>query len=329
MPDLSIIIPIYNTPTDALQRCFDSVSTLQHTDFEVILVDDGSASATGAFCREYCTKNSAFRYLFKENGGVSSARNYGLDAAAGRYITFVDADDILIGAPIDAAMRNCSSDMVVFDVAVTEQSGESVWRGLDCPSGQVPIKELITLLITSSRLNSPCAKLYKRQIIEDSGLRFHTDFVTGEDWLFVCDFLEHCNIVTYCAEASYRYFRDSSNALTRTGRYPDAMVDNTIAMYARKKQISASLFDREVHQLHSAAAVALIENLFNTAANLLLLKKLTSQRKQRILSACKEAQTHLLPGASKKTRMKAWVLAHFRIALGPIAHLRQLYLSHK
>ena len=96
MTDLSVIIPIYNTPEEELKRCFSSLSGLSGFSWEAVLVDDGSKEQTGTFCRGYAQSDPHFRYYHKENGGVSSARNMGLEVAQGQFITFVDADDELL-----------------------------------------------------------------------------------------------------------------------------------------------------------------------------------------------------------------------------------------
>ena len=95
MPIMSVIVPVYNTE-QYLHRCIDSILTQTYTDFELLLIDDGSKDKSGDICDEYALKDSRIRVFHKENGGVSSARNLGLDNAAGEWITFVDSDDWII-----------------------------------------------------------------------------------------------------------------------------------------------------------------------------------------------------------------------------------------
>ena len=89
MPEVSVIVPVYKVEA-YLRRCVDSILAQTFTDFELILVDDGSPDNCGAICDEYAEKDNRVRVIHKENGGVSSARNAGLDAAAGNYICFVE-----------------------------------------------------------------------------------------------------------------------------------------------------------------------------------------------------------------------------------------------
>ena len=94
MPKVSIIVPIYNSEAH-LSRCIDSILAQTLTDFELILVNDGSQDNSGKICDNYAQKDSRIIVLHKENGGTSSARNVGLKKSRGEYITFVDSDDTI------------------------------------------------------------------------------------------------------------------------------------------------------------------------------------------------------------------------------------------
>lgn len=91
-PKISIIIPVYNVE-QYLPRCIDSILAQTFTNFELILIDDGSTDSSGKICDKYSEKDSRVKVIHKENGGLSSARNVGLGNAAGKYISFIDSDD--------------------------------------------------------------------------------------------------------------------------------------------------------------------------------------------------------------------------------------------
>lgn len=91
-PIISVIVPAYNAEK-YLRRCIDSILAQTFTDFELLLIDDGSTDKSGEICDEYADKDARIRVFHKPNGGVSSARNVGLDNALGEYICFCDADD--------------------------------------------------------------------------------------------------------------------------------------------------------------------------------------------------------------------------------------------
>ena len=92
MPKVSIIVPVYKAE-QYLHRCVDSILSQSFTDCELILVDDGSPDKSGEICDEYASRDSRIQVIHKQNGGVSSARNAGLDVAHGEYVWFVDSDD--------------------------------------------------------------------------------------------------------------------------------------------------------------------------------------------------------------------------------------------
>ena len=313
MPDFSVIIPIYNTPTAALQRCFRSVADCS----EVLLIDDGSKEETGAFCREYCSKHPNFRYIYQKNGGVSSARNKGLSLANGQYITFLDADDMLLPDGIVPS----EADLVLYDILLNDGGSERLWPALEQEAGPLTQEQLLCRLIASKSLNGPVAKLYKRAIIEENGLRFDEGFITGEDWNFVCDYALRAESITYEKTPVYRYFREVATSMGRLSRQPDTMLSNHLAMYRQKLRLAEMTGSAET--LKAIAAADLTETLFNIAADLLLLKLLTPERKALIRKtvAC-------LPAAnSRKTRIKAAVLKKHFWLLRPLARLRALYLK--
>ena len=101
---VSIIIPVYNVKP-YLKRCVESVLNQSYTDFESILVDDGSTDGSSVICDEYLERDSRIRVIHKENGGLSDARNAGIKAAVGEYILFVDSDDFLNTDALDTLTK--------------------------------------------------------------------------------------------------------------------------------------------------------------------------------------------------------------------------------
>ena len=115
---VSVIIPVYNVQ-EYLARCIDSVLCQSHKELEIILVDDGSTDHSGAMCDDYTSRDSRIKVIHKSNGGLSDARNAGLDVMTGDYVTFIDADDYLIPQQyehcIDIIKQHHNIDLVQFD----------------------------------------------------------------------------------------------------------------------------------------------------------------------------------------------------------------------
>lgn len=109
MPKISVIVPIYRVEA-YLAECMDSILSQTYQDFELILVDDGSPDNCGAICDEYAEKDSRIRVIHQKNGGLSAARNAGLDIAQGEYVTFVDSDDVLHPNYLEYLMRGLAEN---------------------------------------------------------------------------------------------------------------------------------------------------------------------------------------------------------------------------
>ena len=129
---ISIIIPIYNSAA-LLPRCLDSILAQTYRDFTLILVNDGSTDGSGKICDGYAEKDERIRVIHKENGGVSSARNAGLDAADGEYITFIDSDDAIPPGYLETlymAASGSGADVAICDVLFL--SGDNARRRISC-----------------------------------------------------------------------------------------------------------------------------------------------------------------------------------------------------
>ncbi len=111
-PLISVIVPVYNAEK-TLRRCVDSILSQTFTEFELLLINDGSKDNSGVICDEYARKDSRIRVFHKENGGVSSARNVGLDNLRGEWVTFVDSDDYVENKYLGVFYDNKKADLLV------------------------------------------------------------------------------------------------------------------------------------------------------------------------------------------------------------------------
>lgn len=181
-PKISIIVPVYNVE-QYLPRCIDSILAQTFTDFEVLLIDDGSKDKSGAICDEYVAKDSRIRVFHKPNGGVSSARNIGLDNARGEYICFSDADDFVETNWLSCFFLNMKkNDMVI--------SGFRIFKnGQLTDDVRMPISndklQIIQNLEERSISGYLWCKCFRKEIIDNHKIRFNEKFVIWEDMDFV------------------------------------------------------------------------------------------------------------------------------------------------
>ena len=124
MPIISIIVPVYKAEA-YLHRCVDSLLIQTFTDFEILLIDDGSPDRSGAICDVYAAKDQRVRVFHKENGGVSDARQFGVDHALGEYIIHADPDDWVDPTMLEELYRKAcetDADIVIADFFVNEST---------------------------------------------------------------------------------------------------------------------------------------------------------------------------------------------------------------
>lgn len=210
-PFYSIILPIYNVEA-YLRRCIRSVLEQGFQDFELILVDDGSSDGSGALCDALAEGNDRLRVIHKPNGGLSSARNAGLEIARGQYIWFVDSDDWIEENALQRLYEVCTRDepdVVKFNYTRVET--ESRVCCANVPAGQYSMEEVAQLrrnamLWGGKYVLSACTHLYKRALLRDRAISFVSERQIGsEDYLFNLQILLHAQTVTVIEDALYNY----------------------------------------------------------------------------------------------------------------------------
>lgn len=197
---ISIIIPIYKAE-NYIHRCIDSILAQINTDWELLLIDDGSPDGSGAICDEYAKKDARIRVIHKENGGVSSARNLGLDKARGQWITFVDADDYVDSSfcIIDEEEKN---DIIIkphFIVDVDNSIKEQ--KQFDMTSSITNIDEFLSKNLHAAIFKTPWGKFFKSNILKS--IRFSLGQKIGEDTAFMFTVLSETKKIVLNSKGSY------------------------------------------------------------------------------------------------------------------------------
>lgn len=220
MPKISVIVPVYNVE-QYLAACVQSVLAQTYRDFELILVDDGSPDRCGALCDGYALQDGRVRVVHKKNGGLSSARNAGLDVMQGQYVTFVDSDDVVHPQYLEILLsllqkEDADISMCYYDFFSTE--GDWYCANTDPQAVDYEILQTAELLANFHEhcrkvsLVSQCMKLYKSQIFSDFRMR---EGYVQEDSMALPFVLERANTIVRCRTKLY-HWRWTEGSISRS-----------------------------------------------------------------------------------------------------------------
>lgn len=212
-PNISIIVPIYNVEL-YLHRCVDSLLRQTYKNFELILVDDGSPDNCGAICDEYAAADSRICVIHKPNGGLSDARNAGLEVVQGEYIAFVDSDDWVAKDYLErlmATLIDTGADICECDVLRT--SGEEI-----CPEQGTPVvyetaEALLQLIHDGVFRQYVWNKLYRREVIADI---LFPKGKTNEDEFWTYQVFGNAKMVAKISDVLYFYFQRPGSIMGET-----------------------------------------------------------------------------------------------------------------
>lgn len=222
MPKVSVIVPVYNAEKYLIQ-CIDSILAQTFTDFELILVNDGSKDSSGKICDEYARKDNRIIVIHKENGGVSSARNIGIDITQGDWIVFVDSDDY-ISADYIMNIYPHDEDFGVCSIQCIGNSSKLLKFKTDKIITRNQIADWI--LCNSQEFSfiaTPWAKIYKTKIIKENDIIYNEKIKYGEDTDFVYRYLIHCNSIKLTNCAVYYYL--DTDSLCQSQKYKFNAID--------------------------------------------------------------------------------------------------------
>lgn len=212
-PLISIIVPIYNVEL-YLRRCLDSVLNQTYTNLEIILVDDGSPDGCPQICDEYAVKDKRIIVIHKENGGLSAARNAGLDICKGEYISFIDSDDWVSEKYIETLFNISTKENA--DIAIGEYistSGNILKEQNSIFTKAFSSKEALFRLFSKNNTTYTisCAKLYKRELF--SSLRFPIGKYHEDEFTTYILFYNSKKIV-YTSEILYYYYQRAGSIVS-------------------------------------------------------------------------------------------------------------------
>lgn len=247
-PEISVIVPVYNAGK-YLHRCIDSILAQTFTDFELLLVDDGSKDDSGASCDEYAARDGRIKVFHKENGGVSSARQLGINEANGIFSIHADSDDWVENDMLerlhDVALRT-EADIVIADYYEDNRN-----RSIHVPQcmNSTKSEEIIAGFFTHKLIGSVWNKLVRHSLYKENDISFPKNINYCEDLIVICKLLLAKPHVEFINEAFYHYDISRSVSITRSYTH------ETYLQYKAAIEYMANLLPQTFNHLLSEIAL--------------------------------------------------------------------------
>lgn len=254
MSTITIIVPIYKVEK-YLAKCIDSILKQSFNDFELFLINDGSPDKCGEICEKYAKKDKRIKVIHKENEGVSSARNLGIEMAHGEYIAFVDPDDTIEPNMYSLLLEkaiNHQVDMVIcpirtVNINTSTNTVSTVWNKVNSPINRDEIEGKLIPAILSNKtysLVSCVNKLYRKSFFNQNNIRFEKNKHHSEDARINFKILTLIDSIVFIDIPLYNYYiypRDSLTQIFREDLY-EYIIDNKKLLLEL-----ASRFDQEIN----------------------------------------------------------------------------------
>lgn len=252
-PLLSVVVPVYNVEK-YVERAVNSICTQTLTDMEIILVDDGSKDQSGKLCDEFAKKDSRIRVIHKENGGLSSARNAGIELASGKYIAFVDSDDWIdpeMYAVLTGLLEKNQADLAICSYKeVSEGENPTPAKG----EGEITLwqeQEALQVFIEENEAyniqNAAWNKVYKRRLMGE--LRF-PEGKLFEDIAYTTKLIARSQKTVYTNQPFYNYVVNRSGSIMNQ-RINERIFTDQIPLYMEKRQFLQEIGREDLVQIHN------------------------------------------------------------------------------
>lgn len=282
---ISMIVPLYNCE-QYISRCLLSIKKQTYRNYEVIIVDDGSTDNSAEVVKNIIKNEKKFKYYFKENSGVSTARNYGIEKSTGEWITFIDADDFITSDYLEnlISRTNKNTDFVIANHMNYYSENKKSFS--DISDEIVNIKKTLLLNILdetySNKINknnykssrTVWGKLYRKSIITKNKIMFEKGIKLFEDGLFNIEYLNQCNNIEVCKDVIYKYYISPTSATTKY--YPNRIDEDSKKIKKVYKLIENYMEDQDFKNAYSIFCF----NLFCSYLKNTLYNKQNSQSKK-------------------------------------------------
>lgn len=208
---VSIIVPVYNAEKH-ISKCIESVISQTYSNWELILVNDGSRDNSHSVCKNFAQNDNRIKVLNKINGGASSARNAGIKVSQGKYICFIDSDDYVGNKYIEDLIVpyiQGSNTMIICGMTILNKNIKSYFTYDNYEIRNNLFENLSKTFFFQH--GGPTSKLYLKSIIDNNNIRFDEKLCNYEDLIFNLSYIEHIDCIIYSNSTQYVYVTDNSN----------------------------------------------------------------------------------------------------------------------
>lgn len=306
---ISVIVPVYKVES-YLHKCIDSILNQTYTNLEIILVDDGSPDRCPAICDEYAEKDQRIRVIHKKNGGLSDARNAGLDIMTGDYVAFVDSDDWIepdMYETLIASLCMFNADMAFGGVADDLEQNGTVTEVKTSNYGEKPFSENKLAAMKRYFYGSWAAwdKLYKAELFDE--IRYPLGEI-NEDEAIVLQLLEHCEIVCYTNKVFYHYIRRMDGHSITTSSFSVKKLD-----WYRHCKANLEWIKEHHPELTDAAAARYRSSILWSLTEIALSNESYPDSIRDLLSDLHQNETLFknIPFSYPSDSIRMWFLLHF------------------
>lgn len=285
-------------------RCIDSLLNQKFTDYELLLIDDGSTDGSGDICDKYGKKDARIKVIHKSNEGVSRTRNRAIDEAKGKWITFVDSDDYVTSDYLSDlyACIHSGIGLVVQSLKHIRESGELLYD-YKLPKGEKvydtsDFAQMVKEQYLSQR-GYTASKLFKKELLNDRNIRFNSEIKFCEDWIFLFSYLNAMNEMVCCSSASNYFYVDREGSLSHAA-HDFSYNYTTFGIIKRVALEFCSKYNADIEDLGPTY-------LMHKALTLV-----TSKSQLRSIKAEDwDFFNHYYPVTSMKTKCDKWIVQHF------------------
>lgn len=281
MPKISVIIPVYNSEK-YIRECLDSVLSQTYSDFEVLIINDGSTDISGEICEEYAKKDLRISVFHKENGGVSSARNLGLEKAQGEWISFLDSDDWISNDYFKCFKEDIPNkiDWIFLNIHKNRGFPEMAVQTI-FPKEIINRDKFLQNYTVHPHFFGPCAKFFRRQIIQNRQLKFDENLAYGEDSIFNCEFLTYVNKIYLYGDCFYHQREvDGSLSFAKPQLNKDRYKYERLYYILQNMKLPPDIINRNIYPSASRYLAAIINSQNTIFVKNKLGKKILKEHKE-------------------------------------------------